>query len=229
MAKVKVGEETLTSKTRASDNADIKVELKGKGRKIRHIFRDKSNKENECPEILLLAKEPEIKLSVYAGVTDERRATTLIRNCIMAGAAEISFFAGSKSASKNKRSMSEYLPLWQAVAHTAATEFKRSRTPHIKYYNEFTDMLDSAVKKDAAIFLQERGDNRCSMATAASEMGNISSVAIISGGEEGFSEAEMKIAEYVGFQAVSLGEEIIRNDYAPAIATQELLAILSIN
>jgi 16S rRNA (uracil1498-N3)-methyltransferase len=192
---------------------------------ICHLVRSGDKEaEAEVVEIVACQAEPDVNVSVFAGLPKGDRADFIIQKCTEAGASRISFFDCERCIVKPKsEGLSGKLARWQRIAQSAAQQSGRGIIPEVRYISNYVDMLDASMKTDATFFLYEAGEDRLPLKDAIEQAGNCKSISIISGPEGGFSEAEAKMARGVGFYICSMGERILRCETAPLVALTAIM------
>lgn len=197
---------------------------KGTDYMCRLVRSEPDEAEAEVIDVVPCKAEPSVSTTIFAGLPKGERADVIVQKCTEAGATGIVFFGCERSIVKTDgRSMEKKLQRWQRIAESAAQQSGRGMIPAVDYAWDFVQMLDLAVKSEGKFLMYETGDDRVTLQTAFETAGGLSTAAIITGPEGGFSEAEAKMARLTGFTACSMGERILRCETAPVIALSALM------
>ena len=175
--------------------------------------------EAEVVEVTPCRGEPEVRVTVYAGLPKGERADYLIQKCVEAGAARIVFFDCERCVAKiDGRSMGKKIERFNRISQSAAEQSGRGIIPPVDYIHDYVEMLDSAMKNDCALFMYETGGGRVPLREAIESAGDFKSAGIITGPEGGFTLAEARLARGAGAVLCSMGERIFRCETAPVVA-----------
>ena len=109
------------------------------------------------------------------------------------------------------------------VSESAAQQSDRGIVPRVGYIPGFVEMLDAAVKYPARLFMYETGPGRAPLKAAIEASLPLTSAAVITGPEGGFTAAEAKMAAAAGFTLCSMGERILRCETAPVLAVSSIM------
>ena len=114
------------------------------------------------------------------------------------------------------------LERWQAIAESAAKQSGRGRIPQVGKILGFQEALQWAASLDRAWIPYEKEEGmEATRRELAALSGEVTSVGIFIGPEDGFDEEEIRQAREAGIQPISLGKRILRTETAG-------LAILSL-
>jgi 16S rRNA (uracil1498-N3)-methyltransferase len=114
------------------------------------------------------------------------------------------------------------LERWRRLVREAAEQSRRGRLPVIVPLIPFEAACAAAVAQGPALFLWE-GAGALSLREAIATHALLSRpVAIFSGPEGGWSQAELEIARGYGIIAVTLGPRTLRAETAPIVAMSVL-------
>ena len=180
--------------------------------------------EAEVVEVVPCRGEPSVDVAVYAGLPKGERADFLIQKCVEAGAQRIVFFDCERCVAKpDGRSMAKKLERFNRISQSAAEQSGRGIIPRVDYIHDYVEMLDSALKSDACLFMYETGEDRAPLREAIEAAGDFKSISLITGPEGGFSLAEARLAKGAGAVLCSMGERIFRCETAPVVAVTAVM------
>ena len=146
--------------------------------------------EAEVVEVVPCRGEPAADVTVYAGLPKGERADYLIQKCVEAGAKRIVFFECERCVARlDGRGVDKKLERFNRISQAAAEQSGRGIIPRVEYIHDYVDMLDSAVKAGACLFMYETGEDRAPLREAIEAAGDFSSISLITGPEGGFSPA----------------------------------------
>ena len=180
--------------------------------------------EAEVVEVTPCRGEPEVKVSVYAGLPKGERADFLIQKCVEAGASEIVFVNCERCVARpDGKSMAKKLERFNRISQSAAEQSGRGIIPRVDFVNDYVEMLDRAAKAGLRLFMYETGDDRVPMREAIESGGEFASASVITGPEGGFTLAEARLAKGSGATLCSMGERIFRCETAPVVAVTAIM------
>ena len=180
--------------------------------------------EAEVVEVVPCRGEPSVAVTVYAGLPKGERADFLIQKCVEAGAGRIVFFDCERCVAKlDGRSVDKKLERFNRISQSAAEQSGRGIIPPVEYIHDYVEMLDSALKADACLFMYETGEDRAPLREAIEAAGDFKSISLITGPEGGFSLAEARLAKGAGAVLCSMGERIFRCETAPVVAVTAVM------
>ena len=149
---------------------------KGKDYRCRYITSTKDEVEAEVVEVVPCKGEPDVDVTVYAGLPKGERADFLIQKCVEAGAKRIVFFDCERCVARpDGRSMDKKLERFSRISQSAAEQSGRGMIPQVDYIHDYVEMLDSAMKADVRLFMYETGDDRVPMKEAIEGAGEFKS------------------------------------------------------
>ena len=196
----------------------------GKDYRCRIVSALSDEVEAEVVEVVPCRGEPSVAVTVYAGLPKGERADFLIQKCVEAGAGRIVFFDCERCVAKlDGRSVDKKLERFNRISQSAAEQSGRGIIPPVEYIHDYVEMLDSALKADACLFMYETGEDRAPLREAIEAAGDFKSVSLITGPEGGFSLAEARLAKGAGAVLCSMGERIFRCETAPVVAVTAVM------
>ena len=180
--------------------------------------------EAEVVEVVPCRGEPSADVTVYAGLPKGERADYLIQKCVEAGAKRIVFFECERCVARlDGRGVDKKLERFNRISQAAAEQSGRGIIPRVEYIHDYVEMLDSAMKAGACLFMYETGEDRAPLREAIEAAGDFSSISLITGPEGGFSPAEARLAKGAGAVLCSMGERIFRCETAPVVAVTAVM------
>ena len=196
----------------------------GKDYRCRIVSALSDEVEAEVVEVVPCRGEPSVAVTVYAGLPKGERADFLIQKCVEAGAGRIVFFDCERCVAKlDGRGVDKKLERFNRISQSAAEQSGRGIIPPVEYIHDYVEMLDSALKADACLFMYEAGDDRAPLREAIEAAGDFKSISLITGPEGGFSLAEARLAKGAGAVLCSMGERIFRCETAPVVAVTAVM------
>lgn len=194
---------------------------KGTDYRCRLVKTDREQAEAEVVEVVRCPAEPTVKATVLCGLPKGDRTDYIIQKSVEAGADEILFFSSDRCVAKPE-APEKKLERWQRISEEAAKQSGRGIIPTVGWVNDLAGALDTALKKDIALFMYETGEREAldKVLGAAPEL---KTAAIITGPEGGFAQFEADLARIAGLHICSMGERILRCETAPVVALTALM------
>lgn len=197
---------------------------RGTDYRCRLIRSEPEEAEAEIVEVTPCRAEPNVCVTVLAGLPKGDKADVIVQKCTEAGASNIVFFDCERCVAKpDGRSMDKKLQRLQRIAENAAQQSGRGIIPAVDFLWDFVAALDLGVKSRGKFFMYETGDGRLPLSEAFSACTDMTTASVITGPEGGFTEAEAKMARAAGFTLCSMGERILRCETAPVVALTALM------
>lgn len=166
--------------------------------------------------------EPSIRVMLYVGYPKQDKLEGVIQKATELGAVEIVPFFSRLCVATPKNEAQKNVR-YQRIALEAAKQSGRGVIPSIGMPLSFTQMLQCAARADAALFCYE---NSAGTASLHSRLGSgVSTVALITGSEGGFSVEEAQQAEAAGCTLLGLGPRILRCETAPLAALAAVMTL----
>ena len=202
----------------------ILCDTEGSDYKCRIVKASREEVEAEVLEVTPCISEPSIRVSVLCGLpTGSDKPDSILQKSVEAGAFEICFFSSDRCVAKlDEGGREKKLERWKRISEEAAKQSGRGMIPEVRWIGEFTQCLDTAIKKDLSLFLYETGE-RESLDTALAGCKEKQTAAIITGSEGGFAPFEADLARIIGCHICSMGERILRCETAPIVALSALM------
>lgn len=197
---------------------------KGTDYMCRLVRTEPDEAEAEVIEVTPCKAEPNVAVTIFAGLPKGERADLIVQKCTEAGASAIVFFDCERCVAKpSGRSLENKLQRWQRIAEGAAQQSGRGIIPAVDFAFDYPEMLERALKNQGKFFMYECGEGRTPIQEAYNAALGMTSAAIVTGPEGGFTEAEAKIAQAAGLTLCSMGNRILRCETAPVIALSTLM------
>ncbi|MCR5089107.1 MAG: 16S rRNA (uracil(1498)-N(3))-methyltransferase [Oscillospiraceae bacterium] len=196
-------------------------DTEGTDYKCRVIRADREEAELEVIETTPCRGEPDVAVTVLAGLPKGERTDWLIQKCVEAGASELFFFQASRSIAKPDNPVKK-LERWNRISEEAAKQSGRGKIPRVDWAADYGVVLNTAVHTDLPLFLYETGE-REPLRAVLEAAGTIRSAAVITGPEGGFEPFEAQLAKLSGLHICSMGERILRCETAPVVAVTALM------
>ena len=202
----------------------ILCDTEGSDYKCRIVKATKEEVEAEVIEVTPCKSEPSVKASVLCGLPKGSDKTDyIIQKSVEAGAFEICFFSSDRCVARlDEGGRAKKLERWNRISEEAAKQSGRGIIPEVRWIGDFTQCLDTAIKKYLSLFMYETGE-RESLDSALKGCREIKTAAIITGPEGGFAQFEADLAKVIGCRICSMGERILRCETAPIVALSALM------
>jgi 16S rRNA (uracil1498-N3)-methyltransferase len=140
------------------------------------------------------------------------------------GLSEIGFFSSARSVPRitGSEQRNEKLERWRRIVTDAAKQCRRVTTPKISLFDGITQMLDYCGDYDLVVAAWEE-EARTRLRDVMKSGGNVDSVAVIIGPEGGFEKSEVQLVEKHGARVFSMGQRILRSEFAGIAAATMIL------
>lgn len=161
-------------------------------------------------------RESALHVHVALGLSRGERMDYAIQKCTELGASSMTplFTERSEVRLKGDR-IDKRLAHWQQVAISACEQSGRLQIPEVHPPCELRDWLQTCQAPWKFVF-----DHRQKTSLPVNEV--VGELALLTGPEGGFSEAELEAATAAGFRAVTLGQRVLRAETAPVAALSVL-------
>ncbi len=185
-------------------------------------------KENVYVEINTCKKgvsEADVQVNIYVGYPKQDKLEDIIQKATELGAVSITPFYSRycvvtpKSSDKEQQKNARY----QKIALQGAMQSARSVLPKVNMPLTYDQMLKSAAECDIGLFMYEVQNNTTTLHSRLS--GGAKTIAVITGSEGGFCEAEVQKAKDNGLSIIGLGPRILRCETAPIAALSAIMAL----
>ncbi len=161
--------------------------------------------------------EPDVFVTVYAGLSKGERFDYLIQKCVEVGAAHIVPVLTERCIARpDTRDYSKKQQRFAKIALEASKQARRSRPVTVGGIVALEAAL-AALKNQNSLFLYEN-EGQSSLKTVLESFGRFSSVNVLTGPEGGFTDKEAELVKAAGARSVSIGPRIMRCETAPVAA-----------
>ncbi|MBQ9269347.1 MAG: 16S rRNA (uracil(1498)-N(3))-methyltransferase [Oscillospiraceae bacterium] len=162
-----------------------------------------------------------VSVSVYMAYAKGDKLEHVIQKATELGAAEILAFPSSRCVVRlDGKTREKKLARWQKIAASAAEQSGRGMIPAVYALDSYEAALGRAAQAETALFFYE---NEQSHTLSSALSAKLTSVALITGPEGGFTEAEVDSARDHGMQICTLGKRILRCETAPLCALSAVM------
>lgn len=166
--------------------------------------------------------EARVRASVYMAFPKGDKLEHVIQKATELGAHEIVAFPSARCVSRpDTKSLQKKLERWQKIAASAAEQSGRGRIPAVRVCDSYAQALQQAAQADKAILFYE--NEQAVTFKMALEVGEYTTVSLLTGPEGGLEEKEVAQAREAGLQVCTLGRRILRCETAPLCALSAVM------
>lgn len=156
-------------------------------------------------------REPRARIYLLCGALKGDKTELVVQKATELGVSKIGIFSSEYCAAFMSANKLERL---NKVAREAAKQCMRSLAPEVVYFENLNDALQSAQDYENKLFACEFAER------SDTDIKNLKDcAALVVGSEGGFSEAEFKLAQSLGFSQITLGKRILRAETAAITLT----------
>ena len=160
-------------------------------------------------------QEPGVRVSLYVALMKGDKLDDVIQKAVELGAYEITPFLSARCISRpDDKSLIKKQQRWQKIADSAASQSRRGLLPQVNPCIDIRAVPRAVADKDCALVCYECGGAPLREIIPP----GAKSVAIITGAEGGFEEAEIAMLREAGVSVATLGKRILRAQTAPIAA-----------
>lgn len=160
-------------------------------------------------------QEPTVRISLYIALMKGDKLDDVIQKAVELGVHDITPFISARCISRpDDKSLQKKLQRWQKIADNAASQSRRGIRPEIRPCIDISDIATAARDCDDSIVFYECGGEKL-RSLISPEVG---SLALITGAEGGFEEAEIEALRSSDVKVATLGKRILRAQTAPVAA-----------
>lgn len=160
-------------------------------------------------------QEPTVSISLYIALMKGDKIDDVIQKAVELGVHDITPFLSARCISRpDAKSLVKKQQRWQKIADNAASQSRRGIIPQVHPCIELAEIPQAAKGCEKAIVFYECGGEKLSRLIPA----DAKSLALITGSEGGFEEAEIELLKGSGVQVATLGKRILRAQTAPVAA-----------
>jgi 16S rRNA (uracil1498-N3)-methyltransferase len=156
-------------------------------------------------------QEPALRLTVLQGLLKGEKMDLVVQKATELGVSEIIPVVTERSQVRETRK----LPRWKKIAEEASRQSGRSTIPEIGDIVPLARLLGARRVPPGMIFWEKKG---MAFRDAAEHFRGSRDLALLTGPEGGFSEAEIEAAVNAGLIPVSMGKRILRAETASIAA-----------
>lgn len=162
--------------------------------------------------------EPEVRITLFIGLTQREKFEWILQKCTEAGVSAIVPMITERSLLRKASDIAGKEERWKKILKEAAEQCGRGRIPELLPAMNFSQAAEAAGQSDLALFCWEEEKQRSLRELIDPKRGSIRSVSLMIGPEGGFSEEEAESARQNGWQPVTLGKRIYRMETAAVAA-----------
>ncbi len=160
-------------------------------------------------------QEPTVKISLFIALMKGDKLDDVIQKAVELGVHEITPFLSTRCISRpDEKSLVKKQQRWQKIADNAASQARRGILPRVNPCIDIADLPRAAKACEKAIVFYECGGEKLRDLIPADSR----SLALITGSEGGFEEAEIETLKAAGVAVATLGRRILRAQTAPVAA-----------
>lgn len=160
-------------------------------------------------------QEPSVRISLYVALMKGDKLDDVIQKAVELGVHDITPFLSARCISRpDQKSLVKKQQRWQKIADNAASQSRRGVIPQVRPCMDIAE-IPTAVKgcEQAIVFYECGGEPLRDLIPA-----NTASLALITGAEGGFEQAEIDALKAAGVAVATLGRRILRAQTAPVAA-----------
>jgi 16S rRNA (uracil1498-N3)-methyltransferase len=160
-------------------------------------------------------QEPTLRVTLCVAMMKGDKLDDVIQKAVELGVTEIIPFLSARCISRpDEKSLTKKLARWQKIADNAASQSRRGIIPQVRPCIPIGGLPDRIADCEKAIVFYECGGEPMKAILPA----DTRSVALITGAEGGFEEAEIDALRAAGVAVATLGKRILRAQTAPIAA-----------
>jgi 16S rRNA (uracil1498-N3)-methyltransferase len=160
-------------------------------------------------------QEPTVRISLYVALMKGDKLDDVIQKAVELGVYEITPFLSARCISRpDDKSLMKKQERWQKIADNAASQSRRGILPRVNSCIDIRDLPRAAAECDKAIVCYECGGEPLRSLIGSDDR----KLALITGAEGGFEEAEIDALRASGVAVATLGKRILRAQTAPVAA-----------
>ena len=164
--------------------------------------------------------EPTVEVTLYAALTKGDKMESVIQKSVELGVHRIVPVLTSRCISRPDPKASEKKRLrYQKIAEQAAMQSQRGIIPEVAGFCELRNAVKELDGADKALMFYEGGGIPLRQAVAEGDR----KIAVFTGPEGGYEEAEVELLKASGASVVTLGKRILRAETAPLAVLAALM------
>ncbi len=167
-------------------------------------------------------QEPTVRISLYIALMKGDKIDDVIQKAVELGVHDITPFLSARCISRpDAKSLMKKQQRWQKIADNAASQSRRGILPQVRACIELADIPQAAKDCETAVVFYECGGEPMKSLIPPTA----SSLALITGAEGGFEEAEIDTLRAAGVKVATLGKRILRAQTAPIVAVSAAMLL----
>lgn len=167
-------------------------------------------------------QEPTVRISLYAALMKGDKLDDVIQKAVELGVHDITPFLSARCISRpDEKSLVKKQQRWQKIADNAASQSRRGVIPRVNPCIDIKDIPQAAKDCEKAIVFYECGGEPLRDLIPA----DTTSLALVTGAEGGFEEAEIEALKAAGAAVATLGKRILRAQTAPIAAISAVMLL----
>lgn len=160
-------------------------------------------------------QEPSVRVSLYIALMKGDKIDDVVQKAVELGAHEITPFLSARCISRpDDKSLMKKIARWQKIADNAASQSRRGVIPRVNPCITIDDIPAAVSGADSAVVFYECGGQPLRELIPD----NAATIALITGAEGGFEQAEIDALHDAGVAVATLGKRILRAQTAPIAA-----------
>lgn len=165
--------------------------------------------------------EPNIKITLYQGLTKYEKMELVIQKCVELGIDTIIPVKTDRTIVKLSDKEDKKIVRWNKISEAASKQSRRGKIPEVKNILNFKQAIEECKINDLNIIPYEKEKNSTIKNIIKNFKGK--SIGIFIGPEGGFSENEINYSLQNNIFPITLGKRILRTETAGFITTAILL------
>jgi len=167
-------------------------------------------------------QEPTVGISLYIALMKGDKIDDVIQKAVELGVHDITPFLSARCISRpDEKSLAKKQQRWQKIADNAASQSRRGILPQVNPCIDISDIPRAAEGCEKAIVFYECGGEPLKKLIPP----DVSSLALITGAEGGFEQAEIDALRAVSVEVATLGKRILRAQTAPIAAVSAAMLL----
>ena len=159
--------------------------------------------------------EPDIKITVYQGLTRQTRLETVVQKCVELGACRIVPVEFSRCEMRIKDITKAKLERYNKIAREAAKQCGRAKVPEVAEPIPFEKLLDTEHELLLCPYEEEKTNTLKSVLKVKEQ---VKDIGLVIGPEGGMEKHEADAVKNIGGHVITLGPRILRTETAaPAV------------
>ena len=167
-------------------------------------------------------QEPTVRISLFIALMKGDKIDDVIQKAVELGVTDITPFLSARCISRpDEKSLVKKQQRWQKIADNAASQSRRGIIPQVHPCIDIADIPQAAKESETSIVFYECGGKPIRALISP----DVASLALITGAEGGFEEAEIDALKAAGVEVATLGKRILRAQTAPIAAVSAAMLL----